>query len=132
MTGPATMALLAQEYLALRRQCGFALRGPDHQLLEFARYADAIGHRGPITIDLAVRWAKLPARARPSWWARRLQIVRCFAQHRSLFDPGTEVPLPGLLGPTPRRRTPHIYSEAEVSALLRASVLREDSGLTRM
>jgi len=51
------MVELAQEYLALRRQLGYALVAPGKALLSFARYADRLGHRGPITIDLAVRWA---------------------------------------------------------------------------
>jgi len=121
MTSAPTMEILAQEYLALRRQLGYALHGTGQQLLAFARYADALGHRGPITVELAVRWARLPRGARPQWWARRLQIVRGFAQHRRLFEPETEIPPAGLLGPHFRRGTPHIYSTAETSALLRAA-----------
>ena len=99
MTGSPTMVDLAQEYLALRRQLGYALATSGQELLAFARYADSVGHRGPVTIDLAVRWAKLPRKAKPSWWARRLQIVRGFAQHRSLFEPSTEIPPADFLGP---------------------------------
>ncbi len=121
MTAAPTMVALVDEYLALRRQLGFALHSPGQQLLGFARYADKIGHRGPITVELAVRWARLPEGTRPSWWARRLQIVGGFARHRSLFDPGTEIPPAGLLGPLSRRATPHIYSETEIAALLRAA-----------
>jgi integrase len=121
MSGSPTMVDLAQEYLALRRQLGYALHSPGKALLAFARYADSLGHRGPLTVDLAVRWAKLPQRARPDWWARRLQIVRGFAQHRSLFEPGTEIPPADLLGSYSHRSTPHIYSDAEVCALLRAA-----------
>lgn len=121
MTAAPTMEDLAQEYLALRRQLGYALRSTGQQLLAFARYADGLGHRGPITVALAVRWARLPRGARPPWWARRLQIVRGFAQHRRLFEPETEVPPANLLGPHGRRGTPHIYSDAEISALLCAA-----------
>jgi integrase len=128
MTAAPSMVDLVEEYLALRRQLGFALVTPGQQLLGFARYADRIGHRGPVTIELAVRWARLPEGARPSWWARRLQIVRGFAQHRRLFDPETEVPPAGLLGPSSRRATPHIYSETEIAALLRAAALLGPAG----
>jgi integrase len=116
-----TMVDLVEEYLALRRKLGFALVSPGRQLLGFARYADGIGHRGPITLELAVRWARLPEGASTFWWARRLGVVRGFAQYRHLFDPNTEVPPTGLLGPSSRRSTPHIYSEAEIAALLRAA-----------
>jgi site-specific recombinase XerD len=115
------MVELAWEYLTLRRQLGYALVTPGKALLAFARYADSTGHRGPVTIDLAVRWAKLPRNAKPDWWARRLQIVRGFAQHQRLFEPDTEVPPSNLLGPYFRRSTPHIYSDAEICALLRAA-----------
>jgi integrase len=53
--------------------------------------------------------------------ARRLEIVRCFARHLAVTEPGTEVPLRGLLGPAHRRTSPHIYSEAEIAALLAAA-----------
>jgi site-specific recombinase XerD len=123
------MVELAQEYLALRRQLGYALTTSGQTLLSFSRYADSIGHTGPITIDLAARWAKLPQGARPYWWARRLQVVRGFAQHRSLFEPGTEISPADLLGPHFRRSTPHIYSDAEISALLQTKDLGPARGL---
>jgi integrase len=137
VTGTPTLVSLVDEYLTLRRQLGFALHSSGQQLLAFARYADGIGHRGPITVELAVRWARLPRDARPCWWARRLQIVRGFALYRRLFDPGTEIPAAGLLGPSSRRATPHIYSDAEIAALLRAAAelgptggLRSDTYVT--
>lgn len=130
MTATPTMVALVEEYLALRRRLGFALHSSGQQLLGFARFADGIDHRGPLTVELAVRWARLPEKARPSWWARRLQIVRGFAQHRSLFDPGTEIAPAGLLGPLSRRPTPHIYSETEITALLQAAAeLGPEGGL---
>jgi integrase/recombinase XerD len=47
-----------------------------------------------------------------------------------VFDPATEVPPAGLLGPVPRHKQPHIYSDAEVAALLeQASLLRPHGGL---
>jgi len=130
MTDTPTMVTFAEDYLALRRRLGFALKSSGQQLIGFARYADSIGHRGPITIELTVGWARLPQDARPCWWARRLDIVRPFAQYRRLFDPQTEIPPAGLLGPSPRRVTPHIYSDAEIAALLGAAgKLRPIGGL---
>lgn len=121
MTATPTMVALAEDYLALRRRLGFALLSTGRQLLGFAQYADHTGHRGPITVELVVGWARLPQGAKPCWWARRLQTVRGFAQYRRLFDPATEIPPADLLGPSSRRPTPHIYSEAEIAALLRAA-----------
>ena len=56
------MVDLVRHYLAKRRALGFALRTQGPQLLQFARYADCCGHRGPLTVQLAVRWARLPKR----------------------------------------------------------------------
>ena len=116
-----SMTRLAEEYLALRRKLGFALEATGSVLLNFARYADRSGHQGPVTIELAVRWARLPQGADPLWWALRLDVVRGFARHRAAADPRTEIPPPGLLGPSHRRQNPHIYSENEIAALLGAA-----------
>jgi integrase len=121
MSEPTPMVQLAREYLEYRRRLGFQLRIPGQMLLEFARYADRIGHTGPLTTELAVRWARLPVGASPLYQARRLEVVRCFARHRAIFDPATEVPPGRLLGPAHRRPDPYIYSEAELDALLAAA-----------
>jgi integrase len=115
------MLRLADEYLAHRRGLGFALRIEGQLLLRFAAYADRTGHRGPLTTELAVRWARLPQEATPAYWARRLGIVRCFARYRAAFDAQTEIPPQRLLGEAYHRVTPHIYSEAELAALLEAA-----------
>ena len=72
-----------------------------------------------MTIELAVQWALSSHSTNPAQAARRVAIVRQFTRHRALVDPATEVPPVGLLGHNFRRRsTPHIYTEAEVAALL--------------
>jgi integrase len=115
------MTHLAKEYLTYRRDLGFRLEKREPLLLQFAAYVDRTGHRGPLTIALAVRWARLPAQASPSYWSVRLDVVRGFAKYLAIFDPRTEIPPYGLLGPAYCRATPHIYSEAEISALLAAA-----------
>jgi integrase len=114
------MVTLAQEYLASRRKLGLALKVEGMQLLAFAQYADRVRHRGPVTTELALRWAKLPQDASPEYWSRRLGIVRRFAKYRLLFDPATEIPPEHLLGPACRRPSPYIYSEGEIAALMQA------------
>jgi hypothetical protein len=85
-----TMKHLVQEYLDERRGLGFALEILGSQLMAFARFADASGHRGPLTCQLITRWARDEAkRATPLTWARRLEIVRPFAKHRARIEPGT-------------------------------------------
>ena len=126
---PPTFVALAEEYLALRRSLGFDLVSQGRSLLGFASYADRIDYRGPLTVDLALRWASSDSHD-PSAAARRLSIIRGFARHRVAFDPATEIPPTGLLGRAIRRKPPHIYSDAEIAALIRAATeLRPHGGL---
>jgi len=82
---------------------------------------DRIGHRGPITTELALRWAEPPKSKDPDHTARRLDTIRGFLRHRASFDPASEVPPMRILGRGIRRKPPHIYTETEVEALLHAS-----------
>ncbi|MDO8127744.1 MAG: tyrosine-type recombinase/integrase [Candidatus Brocadiales bacterium] len=117
-----TVLEAAQAYLEHRRKLGFALKIEGAELCRFARYTDKIGHRGPITTDLAVQWAKLTQNCHSINSARRFEIVRRFAKYMKLTVPETEVPPKGLLGPAYRRRpTPHIYPEEEIAAIMRAA-----------
>lgn len=122
MTLPSFVGLV-EEYLALRRGLGFQLETARWLLLDFARYAARTGHRGPLTVDLAVRWALSSRSSDPAQAARRIAVVRQFARHRAVLDPTTEVPPAGLLGRVPRRKQAHIYSDAEIDALLQQTCL---------
>lgn len=114
-----SMLSKARAYLAHRRALGFQLKSEGLRLLDFARYVDALGHRGPLTNRLAVRWACRPKSADRLWWARRLEIVRTFAKHLLLTEPQTQVPPRHWLGPAHRRRSPHLYTGAQIQQLLR-------------
>jgi hypothetical protein len=109
---PARFGPLVEEYLAYRRGLGFALESSAWLLRDFARYADRVGHEGPLTSELAVGWALRARSNDPAQAARRLSSVRQFARYLALLDPATEVPPAGLLGGVPRRGQPHIYSDA--------------------
>jgi integrase len=113
---------IVQQYLGFRRQLGYQLKIEGEELLRFGQFADKIGHHGPITTDLAVQWATLPAKGSRIYHARRLDMVRRLAKHQALFDPHTEIPVKGLLGPSYHPRpTPHIYTDDEIAALLEAA-----------
>jgi len=121
MKTPRNMVRRVHRYLAYRRSLGYVLREAGRLWLDFGRYADRVGHRGALTLDLALRWARLPSRAQPCYWARRLQVVRCLAKYLALFEPRTVVPPNRLLGRACVRQTPHIYSSQELAPLLRAA-----------
>jgi integrase len=128
MNRPVTMVAKVGAYLSFRRGLGYQLRIEGRLLQQFARYADATGHHGPLTTDLALRWARATASTDRLYLARRLEVVRCFARHLAATEPGTEIPPRGLLGPAHRRPRPHIYSTAEVAALMAAAGRLEPPG----
>ena len=114
-----TIGSKVRRYLANRRALGFQLKCEGLQLLNFARYADDdLGHRGPLTSQLGIGWACLPKSANRLYWARRLEIVRTFAQHLVVTEPRTQIPPRHLFGPAHRRPSPHLYRPAELQQLL--------------
>lgn len=122
MSGPCTMLSLADTYLAERRRLGFKLDRSGNLTLAFARFADASAHKGPLTAAIVLRWAKEQAlHADPFTWAGRVAVLRPFASHLAQGDPATEFPENAPFGRAHRRLAPHIYSPAEVEALLAAA-----------
>jgi integrase len=116
-----TMAGRVHEYLTYRRSLGYQLRIEGQMLQSFARYADEGGHRGPVTTELALRWARLPEQAARLYQARRLEVVRTLARYLVPREPGTEVPPRGLLGSAHARRPAFLYSQGDIIALLDAA-----------
>jgi integrase len=108
----------AKDYLEHRRALGFALDISGKLLMQFARFADRSGYRGPLTADLALRWASLSETASPRYRAERLSIVRVFARHLAAQDGRSEVPDPRLLGKNHYRLQPHIYSDRQLRELV--------------
>lgn len=108
-----------RSYLTRRRALGFQLDRQGHLLLDFARYIDRRGHRGPLTSELMIRWASAPKQASRFYWAQRLGVVRVFAKHLSRVEPRTQLPPRHLFGPAFRRNPPHLYTSAQVQQILR-------------
>jgi len=108
------------KYLNIRRALGFKLRDEGTALPHFLLFLDKKG-ASFITTDLALQWATLPENVLPAHWARRLTMVRIFAQFHSVVDPRTEIPPQGLLPFRYRRKPPYIYDDGEISRFLEAS-----------
>ncbi|MBK3824445.1 tyrosine-type recombinase/integrase, partial [Paraburkholderia aspalathi] len=108
------------EYLAVRRQAGFALKVEEEELRRFARFTEAIGHLGPLTVQLAARWASSSSSGRRLTAARRIEVLRPFSAYCRQFDPATEVPPRRLFGGAHRRLVPHIFTDDEILGLLAA------------
>ncbi|MCP4526466.1 MAG: tyrosine-type recombinase/integrase [Aestuariibacter sp.] len=108
------------EYLRVRRTLGFKLRDEGTVLPQFLRFMEE--KDSPfITTNLALEWATQPENVQPAHWARRLSMVRIFAQFRSALDPRTEIPPQGLLPYRYRRKAPYIYDDGEISRLIEAA-----------
>ena len=114
-------------YLAFRRSVGFQLRTAECRLRNLARFVDAVGHRGPLTVELVVRWATSNS-ARGV--REKFMAVRQFAKYLLQFDPRTEVPPAGIYR-RPPRPLPHIYSDDEIQALLRSAASLATAGTLR-
>jgi integrase len=115
-------------YLQSRRQMGFDLKIAGGQLLSFARFADMTGHEGPLTLDLAVEWARSSPHATRLTSARRLEVLRPFYRYQAQFDAGAETVPRGVFGPAHRRLTPHIYTEQEIVELLESAANLSPAG----
>lgn len=111
------------DYLAERRCLGFELRSWDTFLTGFARYVADQKHRGPLTADLMIEWARQDKwqRGTPPTWSVRLAKIRLFARYLKQFEPETEVPEELSFGPERGRLAPHIFHDQEVIDLLAAA-----------
>ena len=108
------------DYLAIRRQLGFKLRDEGYLLPRFIQYLKQKG-ASFITRDLALRWAMQPKDVLPSWWAKRLCMVRRFSQYVSALDKRTQIPPQGLLPHRYRRRSPYIYCDEQITQLIESA-----------
>ena len=88
-------------------------------LENFARFADRSGQSGPLTKRLAIRWASSTKGASRPYRARRLDLIRSFAQYQVIFEPKTQIPPRHVFGPARRRVTPYIYRPDEIQELMR-------------
>jgi integrase len=121
MNANSTMQMKVRAYVAERRASGFALTIDERQLLRFARFVDRSGYRGPLTVELASRWALASRAGRRFTAARRIEVLRGFARYCQTFDFATEIPPRALFGPAHRRLTPHIFTDRELRSLLVAA-----------
>lgn len=110
----------AEEYLRMRRGLGFKLYAAGVLLDQFVSFVEQEGSPF-ITRALALQWATQPRMCSQAHWARRLSVVRLFAQYHSAADPRTEIPAQELIPYQYRRKTPYIYGKKEILRLLAAA-----------
>ena len=116
-----------EKYVTHRRSLGYKINSDGYLLRSFARYADLHSPDEPLTVDLALRWATAPQGTQRSYHAKRLDALRTFARYLATFEPRTEIPPVGLLGPSFKRVPPHIYTSEEIAVLIRESLTYQPS-----
>jgi integrase len=124
-----TLSRQVEEYLAARRALGFELRGEGYQLCAFARFVRQQDETAPLTMDLVLRWVQGAANPGPMTAARRVEVLRPFLKYCRQFHPDCPIIPLQHCGPGHRRPTPHIYTDAEVAALLSAARELKPDGL---
>jgi len=110
---------MIDNYIAMRRGLGYRSVTQERSLREFARHLG--GHEGPVPLEKTLEWATSTPSTDPRNPARRLARVRGLLRHLHAMDGSTDVPAPGLLGPTVHRNPPYVYSDAEIVDLLAAA-----------
>jgi len=123
MSAPTSLQARVERYLVERRRLGFSGRNEAYALRSFARHVQAVGHRGPLTVEVMADWARRDSHGSsdPHTWALRLKRLRSFMRWLQQFEPRTEVPDDAIFGRLPERQAPHIYSEQEIVDLLAAA-----------
>lgn len=123
MSAPTYLQARVERYLAERRSLGFSVRTPTYVLRSFARHIQAVGHHGPLTVEVMTNWARCDSHGSndPRTWAHRLKNLRSFTRWLQQFEPRTEVPDDAIFGRLGERQAPHIYNEHEIVDLLAAA-----------
>ncbi len=123
MSAQLSLQARVEQYLAERRRAGFELSKMGYCLASLARYVEAAGYCGPLTVDLMAAWARQAkgGHGDRATSARQLKLLRPFTRWLRQFEPATEVPAEAVFGAVPGRMTPHIYREDEIVELLAAA-----------
>ncbi len=126
-----TLSAHAEEFLALKRavakvdphrntQDRRSLKHREKLVRSFIAYWRDRGCPWPIRSSLLVDWIAVGShRHHPYRDQRRFYVVRAFLQQIRIFEPATEIP-ENIYRPLYRRRTPHLYSEDDITRLMDA------------
>jgi len=113
------MSLLAeqQRYLSIRRRLGADLSTEERILRRFTNFADKDGAEY-VDTRLIMRWLESLPAASPGTRGARFRAARQFALWLHGMDSRHEVPPQGLVPAHVQRVHPHIYSDAEILAIV--------------
>jgi integrase/recombinase XerD len=128
----SSLSAHAEEFLALKRAVAKAdphgnsqdrrsLKHREKLLRGFVAYWRDQQCPWPIRFSLVLDWVAVGSdRQQPYRDQLRFYVVRAFLQQIRTFEPATEIPQ-NIYRPLYRRRTPHLYSEDDVTRLMKAA-----------
>lgn len=116
------IALLAEQYLQMRRAMGYQLRQQGQMVLDFATYVHSTD-ADHVSTAMILDWVTRPQHADQTWWYARLGAIRPFAQFLQAFDPLTQVPEACVIQDGNHRSRPYIFSDLELAHVLDAADL---------
>ena len=106
-------------HLRLRRSLGYVLRGAEYTLRDFDRYLCRTHPRARhLTHEIIVGYLETTRSLASKSRCDRLTHLRQFCRFLFLFDPATYLPASRLLPPGRTQVKPHIYTDAELAALM--------------
>jgi integrase len=119
-----------EQYIAYKKSLGFQIKIESQQLRKFAEYTIERGYSTSLTTDMAFEWAGLKSTYSRWYRARRLELIRNFANFIHIFDINTQIPPKNVFGKCHGRTKPYIFTKEETILLMKtASKLYSPDGL---
>jgi integrase/recombinase XerD len=116
------LARRMESFVTLKRATGASYEHGEQRLHLFDRYVAALDPPPEfVTQELVLGWLASRPGISPHTLLNRASVIRQFCLYLARTEPRTYVPDRSIMPRSLPRRHPHIYSEGEVRALLRAA-----------
>jgi integrase len=110
-----------ETFIDYKRGLGIAFHTQANCLRQFARFAESVGHKGPVDMEIACGWARSGVGHAKGYECARYEQVRRFSDFCRAFDESLPMLQPGLLGKMGNRVEPYIYSDEDIGLLMHAA-----------
>ena len=113
---------LVQSYLKLKRKLGYALVREGSYLQNFASFAMKQNDSVSLSVALALRWANMTKSGTEITVAKRFSVLRPFSHYLVMLGYDAVILPSHFLASTHRRFPPYIFSETEITELMKAAL----------
>jgi len=110
-----------EDFISYKRGLGILFHTSANTLRQFARFADSVGHDGPVDLDIALMWARSGDGHKRGYESIRYEEARRLSDFCRAFDATLPKLPPGLLGKTGDRVEPFIYTDEDIELLMFAA-----------